>query len=547
MAVSNPEAEIIEEGNDVWMVAATPDLSVRPALEDGADFEEVRSLLVESRGEYSVVQVSADDELTIRAHRGITSAYDIYLTRASNGDVIVTDLFRNALSHLAVDDRTVTKDIIADHLLYRTTPTGSYVTEIDRLGHGETLRWKITSDTLEWSQSETLGASRRSDSRNPVGRLETAMERAISYDDCEDVVTMLSGGVDSTLLHTFLPSETPSTSAAFDAPEFSFEIDYAKEASALLDSDHDFRIFDESSFCTRLEDTIDAIGMPPQQLQSPTIDAAFQNDRYDTYVNGMLCDSLFGMGASLPRKVWWTRPLRYLPREVLQLNTHRRMAGQMLRSPWDPVGMAQQFSQYLPLEYVSEFVGKDIVERRQLSRLCYVRSLVPLVDAAPSFAAHMDWGHWIEFFCENTVNDYRQIAHARGKSMRAPFASTVVAELALSLPSPHRYVDGLQDKHVPKKLLKRRLPSYETDKPKGDGNLPESRYLREGPLVEAQEQYAIPEFVPSSNWADVVERQPGMGWILVSWAIWRDRVLREDDVTEAPSTRAVEVTTGTVA
>ncbi len=537
--VTNPDTELIDDGSSVWLVTAVPDPGVRATVEAGGSFEDVRRQLRASPGEYTVVQVSAGDELTVRAHRGVTSSYEVFFLRGSDGTVVVTDLFRNALAQLSVDERTVTDEIVASHLLYRAVPTGTYVAEVGRLEHGESLSWEPASGPPERDLTETLTSPPTC--TDGTRALDDALRRSMAYESADSVASMLSGGVDSTLVHTYLPENAPSTSGAFETPEFDFEVDYARTASSLLGTDHDFVTAPETSFTARLESVIDAIGMPPQQLQAPTIDMGLNETDWGAYVCGEAADSLYGMGAGTAQTVWQTRFLRHLPAVHPLLESHRNRARELVRSPWDPRGLAQQSSQYLDQDYVSEFVDERLVERLQRKRLAYASARVPLVEDTDRFRAHLDWGHWIGRFCENTLTAYRQIAQARGKALRAPFASRAVTEAALSVSVPQRYVSGRESKHIPKRLLAQRLPGYETSKPKGNGNLPEGRFLRSGPLVSAQERYEVPAFAPVSSWDDVVERSPGMGWILLSWAIWRDRVLQNDDLRPVPHTRMLDI------
>lgn len=540
LLASNPDAEFVDAGSAVWLVTAVPDPGVRAAIESGATFEDVRERLVESGGEFSVVRVSTADGTTVRAHRGVTSGYDVFFLRTPTGEVVVTDCFRDALAHLPAAERTVTRGIVADHLLYRTTPEGTYVAEVDRLGHGETLRWDPPA-APEREVTESLSAPRRLDAEGGVRALDAALDRVTSYASTEGLVTMLSGGVDSTLLHTYLPGGTPSASAAFETPEFEFEVEYAMRASSLLGTDHELVTALEREFPEHLEAAIDAVGMPPHQLQVPTFDLCYRNTGYDVYVNGQTAEGLYGHGAGLAKTVWLTRPLRHLPALHPKQRTHGRMAERLSRSPWDPRGAAQKQSQYPRLAHVEDFAPDALLERRQLRRLSYVRERVPLVDASETFAAHLDWGHWIHRLCDNTLNVYRQLANARGKALRAPFAARAVAEAALAVPSPDRYVDGREGKPIPKALLDRKLPEYETSKPKGNGNLPARRFLRDGPLVEVERRYDLPAFAPVDDWETAVERYPGMGWVLLSWAVWRDRVLSNDDLAVSPHARSVEV------
>lgn len=538
LLVADPDATVVDDGATVWAVSATPDPGVREAIEDGADFETVRSLLCDSPGEYSLIQLSVGASPTIRAHRGVTSTYEVFYLRGSDGDVVVTDQFKNALAALDVGDRTVSRDAVVDHLLYRTTPVDSYVEEVGRLGHGETLRWELGSDEQTVDQHERLTRPERIDADAAVDRLDDVLDRVTPEADC---VNMLSGGVDSTLLQEYLPPEAPSTSGAFETPEIEHEVEYAREASDLLGTDHEIQSAPESAFGDRLAETIDALGMPPQQIQTPTLDLAFRADGYDRYVNGMLSDSLFGMGAATARKVWLTRALRFLPNLTDTLETHEKRARKLLREPDDSFGAALGFSQYLPLETVADFAGTGRIEERLRARYEYTASRVPLATDGSRYARHMDHGHWIEFFCENTVTDYRQVAQARGSSFVTPFATTAAAELALAVPTPERYVSGFENKHIPKRLLGRKLPAYDTGKPKGNGHLPEYRYLTDGPLAPALDRYDLPGFVPHDSWTEVVEQSGGLGWVLLSYAIWRDRVLQSPDLDLAPATREVGV------
>jgi asparagine synthase (glutamine-hydrolysing) len=541
LLAANPDAELVDSGAAVWFLTAVPDPGVRAAVEGNASFEAVRDLLVASGGEYSLARVSTAGGLSVSAHRGVTSGYEIFLTVDSEGRLVVTDLFRNALAGLRAGDRTVTREIVADHLLYRTVPAGTYVEEVARLGHGETLHWTPADGNPERAVTETLRRRGPRDVEAGVEALDTALRESAADDSGSDPVTMLSGGVDSTLLGTYAAGETPSASAAFETPEFEFEVAYARTASDLLDTDHELVTAPEGGFCRRLEETIDAIGMPPQQFQAPTIDLCYRGTDHRTYVSGETADSLYGLGAGTDRLVWATRALRHLPAVHPTLRTHAERADRLVRSPWDPRGTAQKRARYLPLETLGNCVDPALLERRQLRRLLYARERVPLVDASDAFAAHMEWGHWLGRLCENTLTAYRQLAHARGKAHRAPFATRAVAEAALSVPSPARYVRGRESKPIPKRLLAERLPAYDVSKSKGNGNLPVRRFLREDPLSDAERRYALPEFAPDSSWEAVVERSHGLAWILLSWAIWRDRVLEAEDVAVAPHTHALEL------
>nr|WP_247010543.1 asparagine synthase-related protein [Halorientalis litorea] len=245
------------------------------------------------------------------------------------------------------------------------------------------------------------------------------------------------------------------------------------------------------------------------------------------------------MGAAAARLMWLTRPLRHLSPVIGKLRSHREYARELLRPPTHPRGFALQSVQYQSLGLVERIVSPETVTDRQRERFRYVRDRVPSTSFPADFDTHIEVGQWVEYFCENTVDTTRQVAQARGVSMSTPYAGKAVAETALSIPTPERFLDRLSEKHVPKKLLARRLLDYRTGKPKGNGHLPEGRYFREGPLADVFEKYPMPEFVPDGLRADLPDEHPGLAWILASYAIWRDRVLTEP-VDPVPATRTVE-------
>ncbi len=530
--VSNPMAEILDVETGRWVVSGTDDPAVLGAIVDGAGFEEVRSRAA-SIGDFSLLHLDVDGVVT--GHRGITAHHEVFYLRDSSGRPLLTDLFRNAVAKLDVDERTVTEDILADHLLYRNTPMGSYLDEVGRLGHGETLRWDPAEDDLEVELQDTLSVQPRQKRSAVLEALESVLADSIPADQH----LMLSGGVDSTLIGTFLPSGAPSVSAGLDSPELEVEIEYAKSASDLLGTDHCLLRAKEAEYLAHLESTIETVGMPLQQSQTPIHDVVFKAGDADAYLNGLLADSVFGMGAGLARLVWYTRGLRHLPPVNDQLSFHREFATRLVRPVTHPQGYAGQMVQYLDQDLLAEMIPRERIEARQQARMEYMRRRVPLDTPTGDLGTHLEWGQWIEYFCENSATSTRQVALARGKSVTYPFANREIVELATSLPSPQRYLHRFTDKHVTKGLLASRLPEYPTHKSKQNGNMPVTRFFADGPLADVFDRYEIPAFVPDSLERRLPSQEPALAWVLTSYAIWRDLVLENDDLSVTSGTRRV--------
>ncbi|MCU4926387.1 asparagine synthase-related protein [Halobacteria archaeon AArc-dxtr1] len=537
--VANPSAEIVTRQDRTWVVVGTHTRELRDEIERGTDFEGVRELQTTLPGEGTVVALSGrEDEPTVRAHRGITSAYEVFYCVDSSGEPIVTDLFKNALARLDPDDRTVPDRAVADHLLYRTTPIETYVERVHRLGHGETLTWD-PGETHRTPLTETLDPEPGVSAAGAHRRLDEVLS-AVCTPVADDATLMLSGGVDSTVLGPYLTNPTPSVTGSFDTPELAFEGAYAERAADLIDADREVVEMTEDEYVARLESAVDALGMPPHQLQTPTFDGIFR-EAEGRLVSGQVADAVFGLESALQtgRRVWRTRHLRYVPAVVERLKRHGEIRRGLERPPSDPDGHALGFGVYTDVPSAIESIGRDQYERRQRARYEYAMARVPPA-AGDNFAKHAHAGQWVDFFCEDAGTVWRQAAIARGCEMYTPFAGKAVAELALGIPSPDRYMVDGEAKHVPKRLVEEWFPTYDRDKPKGNGNFPAERFLTTGPLASIFEQYELPAFAPDIS-GEVVERSAGLAWNLASYAIWRDRVLDAHDLEPAPHTRTASV------
>ncbi|MFC6716417.1 asparagine synthase-related protein [Natrialbaceae archaeon GCM10025810] len=539
--VANPNAEVVTRAGRRWVLFGTHRRELRAEIDRGADFEAVRARHASLPGEGTIVVLSARaDEPTVRAHRGITSAYEAFYCLDSSGEAVVTDLFRDALARLDPDDRTVPDRAKADHLLYRTTPIDSYVDRIHRLGHGETLAWTPGETTPRTELTETLAPESVLSPETAHERLDEALSAACAP-IAGDSTLMLSGGVDSTVLATYLGEETESVTGSWDTPELEFEREYADRANELLETDRELVEMRESEYRERLEAAVDALGMPPHQLQTPTFDGIYRALDDETLVSGQVADAVFGLGGSLEvgRTVWKTRHLGFVPAVAEKLRRHHEVLETLRRHPSDPDGMGLQYAVYTDVSAVIDAIGRREYERRQRERYEYAMDRVGRATGDP-YAQHVHVGQWVDYFCEDAVTVWRQAGLARGTEMYTPFAGKAIAELALGLPSPERYVRDGEPKHVPKRLLGEHYPEYDRSKPKGNGNFPAERFLATGPLESIFDEYEVPAFAPDVD-GPIVDRSPGLAWNLAGYAVWRDRVLRSDDLEVAPHTRAVSM------
>ncbi|MDL0126515.1 asparagine synthetase B family protein [Halobacterium salinarum] len=553
LSFADSAAEHIKTDQADWLIYGTDSTSVAETIGSGTNFGTVVNKVTSLPGEYSLIAVEKGPPTVVRAYRGITSSFDVfYCRRPSDGTIIVGDHFRNVLAELPTSDRTVADSVATDQLLFGTKPQGTYVEEVERLGHGETLEWEVDgSPRVE--QFESLSVDETISPSEAKQRLNRYFSDAIDEGRFEEsVVTMLSGGVDSTLIQSYLDTDA-TVSAAFDSPEFGTEVDYARRASELLGSDHQLIELDEDEFCDYVEKATAATGYPLQHLQATLMYATVSETPYQVYLNGQLADGLFGTGnAALAHLSQYIgRFVHLLPSVAPEIDKLAEVAKGMRAPVTDPNGLAMSFVIHTDEDRVADILSEEAIRERKKERLHYTRKRVD-VDDDRGYASHMHLGHFIDFFQDNTVTPWRHAAHAAGKTLFTPFADRKVIETLLKVPASKRYarfaVPPKNDpklvtkrKYLLKELLENRIPEYNTRKAKGSSALPLHRYFEDGPLSNVFDRYSIPDFVPDEKQSLIRDGADHISWYAFSYAVWEKQILENENLELLEKTSMIEM------
>jgi hypothetical protein len=555
---ADPRVELLERGSDLWVVSGVDPDRLASLVDDASSVPAVRDSIDDVAEDAVVVHVAMgpDGPASVDAYRSVVSNRNCYSHLTDDGTLILTDQYRNAVSQVPAADRTVAETAVADHLLFRNpvAPT-TYLDEIRALEHGAWVHWDLASGERKQARVGTLGGNAEVGADRPAAigeTLESVLDRGA--DGPSAVTNMLSGGVDSTLAGTYL-DDAPAVVMEPDAPELAFECEYANDAVELLDVDARAVPLREADYADQLATSMERLGFPSHYSATAAMDAVFGADDGRRYVNGEGADALFGLTGTkgfraaarfddlVPQPMAAT--LTSLPGSLGEyVSTFALQAERARRPPSHPRSFAQQFAFFTDPAVVADFVGESAVRERARRQYEYVADRVEgLVD--DPWEAQLELGHLLSFFAHNTVTQWRQLAYAHGKSLFAPFNTRSVATLSQSIPASERYAtDRLlpqrsTTKHLPKRLLDRRLPAYDTDKPKGGGVFPRERFFESGCLEDVFDRYEPPSFVPESMYEDHVESWGPLTWNLVTWAIWRDQVLENDDLAVLDGTTEV--------
>ncbi|MFC4357925.1 asparagine synthase-related protein [Halobium salinum] len=586
--LSAPDAEHVVRDDADWFVAGVPHAALRALVTESPDLGTVRRRLPAVAEDAVLLRVAPGSDRPLVAYRSVTASRSLYVCRSSAGRLLLTDCFRNAVAALDPEDRRTPDAAVADHLLFRAPVDPlTYLDRVRALERGTWVEWSPgsahapdgTTGFLDFDATPRpgvsgapLGSLSVTADRSP-GEVLDAVDRALADTlssagglsptdgadaDSGALTTALSGGVDSTLVHSYLPDATPTLTWGVDSPEFAFELDYASAAADALGADNRSVVVSEGSFADRLAASVEATCLPTHYAQTTLMDAALRRAGGGRLVDATKADALFGLGGTKGACLasWLSsvvdspvgRLAAALPgRPGDDAAALRRYAGMLRRPPTDPDSFPVRTLTYADPGRVARMVGESVVADRINARHAAVSRLVDRSERTSGFVDAAELAHLYCLFGHDHLRHWRQLAAVHDTALVAPFATRRLADCALSVPASRRYVPGprtalsrrsLRPKYLLKTLLERRLPGYPTERPKGSGALPVGRYFDEGPLADAFDRYDLPTVVPRPERDRVVDGDAPVAWNLLTYAVWRDRVLENPDVERVPGTRS---------
>jgi asparagine synthetase B (glutamine-hydrolysing) len=552
---SDPGVYKIDGCDAIWLVSGARS-SARQCLERTIqDNEQCGEEICRQYGDVVVVKVVLENgqPVAVSAWKGITSGYEIFHAVRPNGDVVLADHFRNILACVPVPDRHVRKDALVDHFLFRrASPDSAYCDGIARLGHGEAISINLASGDIKTSIFDRIrDQACDCPTETYLNLIHHALASALDpLATQQGIVNLFSGGVDATLIQTYLgPHIMPLTYL----PENGSERDAATalEAAQLLGVEVQSHKIDERDYATKLDDTIEAIGVPSIRPHTVLIHDALTLD-FQMCISGHGADALFGRNVRSGRLASFLSSrsglavlgaLTSLDRITSsnRWQSRQSIAKQMSEDPGSPFGYGAQRGVIAQCDLVEGLFGPTRLRERLVARREFLEPRVEFVaPLGNSLLRHLEVAHWIEFLWEDRLTVLRHLAHAQGKSMFAPFFSKAVVDSATQVPVDRRYMKGLEGKYLLKQLLKNRLPTYPVNQKKGSTRPPFEQYFKEGALKDIWERYEMPNFFDESIRRHISAHPSDLTWSSITFAIWRDKVLRNPDLQRIPGTLALE-------
>jgi asparagine synthetase B (glutamine-hydrolysing) len=552
--------------NAIWLASGLDEASAE-LLRRGPSCEQAERICREF-GDSIILRLVLKDQKLVRIDgwRGISSGFELFYALRPDGSVLVSDHFRHLLAEIPVADRSSSEFALVEHLLFRAvTAPQTYAQGVKRLGHGERLSIDPATQAVEVSQFDRLDYEWQGGSkRDYLDRVDDALAKAVGrFGEPSNLVVLFSGGVDSTLVQTYLPK---GTSALFFAPESvnpgtPDPLRYAGRAAELLQMHLEVHRLKDTDTWANLESNIDLAGWPQRVIQTTMYAQGYTWPAPGGFVQGGRGDALFGAAGT--RSALLADKARALPfRAMLELAARipahpvseraRRLlqtSRRMEEDPASPLGWAAGMSSigYTDLPAVRDAVGAELVTERYAKRLLYAQSrLGGASERASHLGRHLELAHWIDYWCEDATAFARQLGLAHRKSVHMPFLAAPLVRAAMTIPLDERYIRGLNVKYLLKDVLKRRLPAYPVNQKKGitSMRLP-SRYKGED-RAAVWEDYPLPSLIPERHRQRILSFHSPMSFCALTYAMLDRRVLRNPHLPRLSGVERLEFSAGMI-
>jgi len=497
----------------------------------------------------ALVACLGKNECSISAYKTLLGVPQLYYAHIDSG-IICSDRLLCIVRLL--DKPELDEDLIPMHFLFRSTPGDlTYYRHIRRLLPGGFLYWKDGQLSLRLIQDfqftnypeityrgeENITDSLYANLHSVVGDYVTQVEQK-----GESLATMLSGGVDSSLLQylinmetTHLPSD--SYSYAVRAPSFLNEIEYAQQASQLFHTNHTFVDIQPEDYPSLLLRTIKTLAQPPILETEPSMlslaEYASQSrlpSRY--YVSGQGADAAFGL--NLARKLKGLNLASKLPGSVRIL----KVAGSML-TPFNRLSqMVLKGRDILtcvddPDTFLSPANSIAVYADLNTLRRCFGDSaLINALRYRRDFAArYLDTEHYLErIHTIDLLTDSYEVAVQRQQLFLAherqkihPFLDEDVLRTSLAIPADSRYIKGLRPKYLLRDLLQRKTGAAVAHKPKGFSIWEDDllSWMENGPLRPFVDEIELPGFLSRSDYKQMLKTPSYFLWELLLFDLFQ--------------------------
>lgn len=546
--IVDPNAFLLERGASTWVISGLIEPLAPDFGDKAGDDGDSEAALCREFGDGTIIRIdrAQDNVRRVRIWKGISSGYEVFFALRPNGDVLLADHFRNAMALIPASDRTTSTESLIDHYLLRHVPgAGTYARAFKRASHGECVDIDVASRRETRSSFDRLVSTGGVEPIDTwVDRIDAAMSRVLGpLKNSPGLVNMLSGGIDSSLIQTYLGTDVSAVTVVPDTSSFSMGGTRAEMVAKVLGvKERREIVISGDQFLQQTEEAVDARGLPPNFPQWVTLPRIYDTPG-NAFVVGERADSLFSReGGRVPLVARHLStplgslfiPLARAVAKRAKLRGFQLLPNQsewMRRDPLHALGWPSLLALYTDMDLIEDTFGKEQVEKRLAERVEYVTKRAQLQSPrSDRYLRNLEAAQWIVFYDEQIMM-FRHVGYAFGKAIHAPFSTAPLVHASLSIPLTHRYSKGSEGKYLLNRLLARRMPQYDTSMRKDHIELPMAEYYRSGPLKGIWDKYDVPEVFTGALRERVTSQWSEMTWTAITYAIWKKRIANNVSLT----------------
>lgn len=452
-------------------------------------------------------------------------------------------------------DQELTDDAVVPHFIYRQlNGRETYFKNIDTLMVGEALTFGESGLKVDLAKPIQV-LTQPEHAQKPVNR-ETVSWFFSEFNKIVGLyldgnvtasASMLSGGIDSSLVQASInthingDSRFPSLSFVIDSPGFAYEVDYAKEASRALNTNHSFVQLTRESYAESLVNCTQILGEPlPDDVRSCFYLLADHikrnNKNLKCLFHGGHADSLHGGSRGLraiqgDKYNSWPVGLLSLAGTILAPVSQSKSYGAktgagVLKSAKDsssPENFLNSASVYTNWDLVFKYFPKNSIQDAFDKK----RHLEDYYLSSPYMVEQVSTLGLITTGIRQRSLE-RTMGHFCGLEYVFPFGDEAIVKASYAFKPLKRYVQNHQVKPILKRALESQTRGIETKKPKGWSGYGMSELfesMRTGELSEMVRSIDRPSFMERTDFEQSLSQPDWFTWNMLTLDLFMKYVL----------------------
>jgi len=471
-----------------------------------------------------------------------------------------TILFSDTLRMLVplVSSLELNQEAVPRHFLFRCVPGKmTYFKGVHKILCGQIAKFRENELQIEqlnrlddWMPQKGISKV----SPDVMDNFDMGAERIIgSYvhrikDSGHDLLVLLSGGIDSSLLTSYIQANLPpqdtllSSSYTIEAKEFDAEIGYAQHASDLFNTNHEFLPVLAKDYISLMEHLVDLVAQPFANEQDPCYVALakhFSESGPRYLFSGSVADTLFGYGCSkrlLQVERYGKIPLsgygldflskilkNIVPNKAFGLKETAYIV-RWLKEPSSPHHPNNREGIFTNLKRVQRSFGTETISKAIGYRLAEF-------DIYSNSQSIPERTHLIGLTqgVHNDESFLTQVFRSYDLEIVIPYLDSKFVRSTLAFDPKIRYFAMGQKKWLPKALIEKRVPNGHqiTQKPKRAGgfDIELRKWMKSGLLKDLVHAIDRPDYMTRADFEQAIEKPDWFTWNLLTLDLFQKRLL----------------------